>query len=477
MTGNDTAPVIVWFRRDLRLSDHAALSAAVATGRPVLPVFILDEWAEALGAAAKWRFEQGIAVFAHALEAMGSRLLLRRGPACDVLQSLIAETGATSVYWQRAYDRDAVIRDRAVKAMLQAEGIDACSFPGALLFEPWEVATGAGHPYAVFTPFWRSIRGREVAPPSPLPSGHFTPPNAWPESDLLDAWQMGRAMRRGGKVVRRYAGIGESVAQARLEQFLADRLPGYAQGRDVPASQVTSELSENLAWGEISPRMIWHAAYARMMEGQPGAEKFLSELAWRDFAAHLMFHTPDLDRSSWRKGWDAFPWRGDNEDAELWRRGQTGEPFVDAAMREMYVTGRMHNRARMIAASYLTKHLLTDWRVGLTWFADCLTDWDPASNAMGWQWVAGSGPDAAPYFRIFSPARQAERFDPDGIWQRRWLAEGQAQPTGTALDWYRAVPEGWGLSPTQSYPAPMIDHRAGRARALAALEHFSAQAK
>ncbi|PKP72992.1 MAG: deoxyribodipyrimidine photolyase, partial [Alphaproteobacteria bacterium HGW-Alphaproteobacteria-6] len=270
-------------------------------------------------------------------------------------------------------------------------------------------------------------------------------------------------------VVARHAGVGAALAQARLAEFLDRRLARYREDRDFPALAATSGLSENLAWGEISARRIWLAAMAALDAGNPGAESFLSELGWREFAWHLLYHHPGLARENWRAGWDAFPWRGDNEDAEAWRRGMTGEPFVDAAMRQIYVTGRMHNRARMIAASYLTKHLLTDWRVGLRWFADCLTDWDPAANAMGWQWVAGSGPDAAPYFRIFNPATQALKFDADGVWQRAFLAEGQAAPPAAALSFFDAVPRSWGLSPGQPRPAPRIDLAAGRARALAAL--------
>ncbi|MGB3313940.1 MAG: deoxyribodipyrimidine photo-lyase [Albidovulum sp.] len=464
-------PVIVWFRRDLRLSDHAALAAAVATGGPVIPVFIHDETVEALGAAPKWRLGEGVRCFAAALEAAGSRLILRRGPALEVLRALVAETGAAAVHWQRVYDRDGIARDRAVKAALTEAGIAARSFPGATLFEPWEVQTGAGGPYRVFTPFWRAIRGRAVAAPLAAPA-YLSGPANWPIGDRLDDWAMGASMNRGAAIVARHAVIGEAAARERLGRFLEERLDMYSEGRDLPALNATSGLSENLAWGEISPRQIWHAALRDWQAGRLGAEKFLSELAWRDFAWHLIYHAPDLDRANWRADWDAFPWRGDNADAERWRRGMTGEPFVDAAMREMYVTGRMHNRARMIAASYLTKHLLTDWRVGLNWFATCLTDWDPASNAMGWQWVAGSGPDAAPFFRIFNPATQAAKFDADGAYRRCWIAEGQGAPPMTALSYFRAVPRGSGMAATENYPEPTVILSEGRARALAALGSF-----
>lgn len=461
-----SGPVIVWFRRDLRLVDHAGLTAAVAGG-PVIPVFIHDETVEALGAAPKWRLGEALRCFASVLEAAGARLVLRRGPALEVIRALLAETGAGAVHWQRVYDRDGIARDRGVKAALTEAGVAARSFSGATLFEPWEVQTGTGGPYRVFTPFWRAVRGREVAAPLAVPKGVSGPAN-WPRSDRLDDWAMGTAMNRGAAIVARHAVIGEAAARERLSRFLDERLDTYAEGRNHPARDTTSGLSENLSWGEISPRLIWHAALREWQAGRPGAEKFLSELVWRDFAWHLMYHAPDLDRGNWRDDWDAFPWRGDNEDAERWRRGMTGEPFVDAAMREMFVTGRMHNRARMIAASYLTKHLLTDWRIGLNWFADCLTDWDPAANAMGWQWVAGSGPDAAPFFRIFNPATQAAKFDADGAYRAAFIAEGQEEAPATARSYFDAVPRRWNLSPDADYPAPLVDLKEGRARALEA---------
>lgn len=460
------APVIVWFRRDLRLADHVALNTASARG-PVIPVFIHDETVEAMGAAPKWRLGEGLDVFAGTLKAAGSRLILRRGKALDVLKDLVGETEAIAVYWQRVYDRDGIARDRGVKTILKEQGLDAQSFPGAVLFEPWDVATASGGPYRVFTPFWRAIRGREVAPALPAPA-QLVAPAEWPRSDRLGDWDMGTAMNRGRAIVRKFAVVGESAAKNRLDRFVAERLRIYAEKRDYPAVNATSGLSENLAWGEISARSIWQAGFAAFEDGVPGAEKFLSELAWRDFAWHLMYHFPDIDRANWRSDWDGFPWRGDNADAERWRRGLTGEPFVDAAMREMFVTGRMHNRARMIAASYLTKHLLTDWRVGLKWFADCLIDWDPASNAMGWQWVAGSGPDAAPFFRIFNPETQAAKFDADGVYRSDYIAEGQENPPATARAYFDAAPRSWHLSPDAPYPSRIVDLKAGRERALAA---------
>ena len=464
------APLILWFRRDLRLGDLPMLSAALQTGRPLLPLFILDPETEALGAAPKFRLGLGLARFAERLAAMGSRLILRRGPALAVLEALCAETGAAGVMWSRLYDAASRDRDQKVKAVLKARGLAVESHPGALLFEPWEVETGQGGPYRVYSPFWRAVRGRAVAAASPAPE-RLPVPAVWPVSDRLEDWRLSAGMRRGAAVVAAHQHVGEEAALARLADFADRALAAYSAERDFPGiAGATSGLSENLAWGEIGPRVIWHRGWRAMSEGVAGAEHFLKEVVWREFAWHLLYHYPDMDRANWKSDWNGFPWRGDNADAEVWRRGMTGEPFVDAAMREMYVTGRMHNRARMIVASYLTKHLLTDWRVGLQWFADCLTDWDPAANAMGWQWVAGCGPDAAPYFRIFNPAGQAEKFDADQRYRRRWVAELSRTPAPEALAYFEAVPRAWGLDPSRRYPLPLVDLAEGRARALAALQ-------
>ena len=463
----DLAPLILWFRRDLRLDDHPMLAAAVAQGRPLIPVFILDPETEGQGAAARWRLGLAVAAFSAALERIGSRLTLRRGPALDVLQTLCAETGAGAVHWTRAYDPVAKARDTAVKAALKLQGLEADSHPGALLHEPWTVETKEGGFYRVYTPFWRAVKDRSVGVPSAAPAT-LAAPETWPASDRLEDWRLGAAMNRGAAIVTGYQAVGEAAARARLDRFLDGPVVEYRTARDLPAGEHTSRLSENLTYGEIGPRRIWHAGWRALQDGKAGAEHFLKELVWREFAYHLVFHTPHIISGNWKADWDGFPWRGDSPDAERWRRGMTGEPFVDAAMREMYVTGTMHNRARMIAASYLTKHLLTDWRVGLAWFADCLTDWDPASNAMGWQWVAGSGPDAAPYFRIFNPATQAEKFDPDQVYVHRFVAELSRRPGPEALSYFEAVPRSWGLSASGQYPEPVVSLAAGRDRALEA---------
>ena len=455
-------PLILWFRRDLRLSDHPMLAAAAATGRAVVPVFVLDPETEAMGVAARWRLGLAVEAFAKALERLGVRLVVRRGAALAVLRGLVAEVGATGVWWSRLYDPVAKARDEAVKAALKGDGVEARSFAGHLLHEPWEVATGQGGFYRVYTPYWNAVRGRVVeasrAPPNRLRGVEVSP-----ESDVLPDW--GAAMNRGAAVALPYQRVGEAAALARLGAFLEDRVAGYAERRNFLGEDAGSGLSENLTYGEIGPRQVWHAGWRALQEGAAGAETFLKELVWREFAYHLVYHSPQIVERNWREAWDGFGWRGDNEDAERWRRGMTGEPVVDAAMRQMYVTGVMHNRARMIVASYLTKHLLTDWRVGQAWFAECLTDWDAASNALGWQWVAGSGPDAAPYFRIFNPATQAEKFDMGGAYRRRWL--NKASPE--ARRYFDAVPVAWRLDAETPYPAPVITLEAGRMRALAAL--------
>ncbi len=465
----ETSPAILWFRRDLRLADHPALDALCRSGRPVIPVFIFDPVAQGYGAAPRFRMDLSLRSLATDLEALGSRLILRRGPALEVLVTLVAETGAGAVAWTRLYEAQSVQRDTKVKAALKARGLDVRSHPGHVLFEPPSVETGQGGPYRVYTPFWKAVRGRDVAAPLP-PPGRIAAPDVWPVSERLEDWRMGADMRRGAEIVQPYLQVGEAAARDRLAGFIAEKVDHYNDTRDLLDQDGTSGLSENLAWGEISPVALWHAGRRAMEEGKAGAETFLKEVVWRDFAYHLAFHTPRLTTGNWREVWDSFPWSEDagSPEATAWKQGRTGIAAVDAAMREMYVTGRMHNRGRMLVASYLTKHLMTHWKIGLDWFADCLIDWDPASNAMGWQWSAGSGPDATPYFRVFNPETQAEKFDKAGRYRRAWIAEGQARPTETALSYFDAIPKGWGLSPSDSYPAPIVSAADGRARALAA---------
>ncbi|KAA2317152.1 deoxyribodipyrimidine photo-lyase [Pseudooceanicola sediminis] len=462
-----TKPTLLWLRRDLRLTDHPALNAALARGGPVIAVFIQDDSVTGLGAAAKFRLGLGLAALAETLRAQGQRLILRRGPAREVLEELLAQTGADAVYWSRLYDPQAIERDSRIKSALRDNGVEAQSFSGHLLFEPWEVETGQGSYYKVYSPMWRAVKDREVSEPLTAPAD-IPPPEQWPESETLEDWALGAEMRRGAQVVGGHVDAGERAAQQALATFARHRIDAYATRRDYPGEAATSDLSQYLSLGEISPRQCWHAGVRAHEEGKAGAETFLKELVWREFAYHLMYHTPQILTENWRSEWNDFAWTedADADAVRAWQQGRTGVPFVDAAMREMYVTGRMHNRARMICASYLTKHLMCHWKIGADWFRDCLVDWDPASNAMGWQWAAGCGPDAAPYFRVFNPETQAEKFDRDGAYRRRWIAEEAEAPTDTALSYFDAIPKAWGLSADDAYPAPLIGLKEGRERAL-----------
>ncbi len=458
---------IWWIRRDLRLADNAALCAAAAEGA-VVPVFIYESRVEALGSAALWRLEQGLVALATALEAKGSRLVLRRGKPLDVLRDILAETKAESLHWNRLYDPVSREIDAEIKANLRAAGYQAQSHTGHLLHEPMSVANQQGRYFKVFTPFWRNIAARHVAPPQPEPE--LPAPKHWPRSEALADWAMATGMRRGADVLAKYTKSGEAAAWAKLSEFIEHRAEGYKAQRDAPGAAGTSELSEHLSLGEISPRAVWDMCQRAQAAGGEGLEPFMRQIGWRDFAHHLMFHTPHMLRDNWREGWGSFPWSEDENHAHVqaWKEGRTGIDFVDAAMREMWVTGRMHNRARMVAASYLTKHLMVHWRVGERWFADQLIDFDPACNAMGWQWVAGSGPDAAPYFRVFNPDTQLEKFDNKGTYKKRWIAEEQTKPPQSALDFFEAVPLSAQMSPSQLRPAPIVTLKEGRERALAA---------
>ncbi|WP_108815076.1 cryptochrome/photolyase family protein [Loktanella sp. Alg231-35] len=464
------SPILMWFRRDLRLDDHAALTAACAAGHPVIPVFILDELTEEMGAAPKMRLGLSVADLAKALGDEGSKLILRRGNADEVLRQLIAQTGAGAVYWSRQYDPASRARDTLVKTALKADGVEAKSFAGHVLFEPWTVETKTGGYYKVYTPMWKSVRGNDV--PSALPApGRVPTPDDWPASDNLEDWQMGAAMRRGAAILTNHCTVGETAALGRLGAFIADNVSAYVKNRDIPGVTGTSGLSENLTYGEISPRICWHAGWKALNDGKADAEVFLKELVWREFAYHLAFHTPRIVSDNWKPEWDAFPWNTEETpDVTAWKQGRTGIRFVDAAMREMYVTGTMHNRGRMIVASYLTKHLLSHWKIGKAWFADCLTDWDPCSNAMGWQWSAGSGPDATPYFRVFNPVTQLDKFDKDRVYVKRWIAQGTNAPSATALSYYDMIPGSWGMSPMDRYPDAVVPADVGRQRALDAYQ-------
>ena len=467
-------PILVWHRRDLRLTDNPALRWAADQGRPVIPVFVLDEVVEAWGAAPRWRLDRSLRAHERRLRDAGSCLVLRRGRAADVVLALADETGARTVAWNRLYVADERARDDSVADALTARGVAVETFRGHVLREPWEVETKSGGHYKVFTPYWRAARGHDPGEPTG-PVERLDAPDQWPPGETLDDWRLGAAMDRGGDVVERYAVVGELAARDRLVGFVEDKAADYEAGRDDLGAAGTSGLSENLTLGEISARECWHAGRRALEDGLDDAETFLKELTWRDFSHQLCWHAPHLTTRNWKPDWDDFPWREDNGDAEAWRRGRTGLPIVDAAMRQLWTTGTMHNRGRLITASFLTKHLLTHWRVGQAHFADCLVDWDPANNALNWQWTAGSGPDASPFFRIFNPETQAKRFDRDETYRHRWVAELGRAPEASGnraadgLAFFEATKRSWEMSPDDGYPeAPIMDLREGRDRALAA---------
>ncbi len=471
MPAPSVSPVIVWFRRDLRLSDNPAVAAALKDGAPIIFLFIRDQIVDDMGACPSWRLGLALDKLGQRIADLGGQLILRRGAPIAVLREVIAQTGAVGLHYCRDYTPQAIARDTDVKADLSTL-VQVTSHNGQLLFEPWTTETGAGSFYKVYTPFWKAVRDRDLDDPTPAPV-QIPIPESQPDSETLSDWGFDASMDRGAAVVLKHTHVGEAAAQERLRYFIDNNIGAYKAERDRMDIDATSRLSENLTYGEISPRQMWHAGRQAMQQGAAGAEHFLKEIVWREFAYHLVYHSPHILSSNWREGWDAFPWRDDNADAEKWRRGETGEPIVDAAMREMYVTGTMHNRSRMIVASYLTKHLMVHWKVGMDWFAECLTDWDPASNAMGWQWVAGCGPDASPFFRVFNPQTQAEKFDPIGVYRARFLDAAHQE----ARDFRAASPRSWDLKPDPRELPPMVDLKEGRERALAAYKAHTANGR
>lgn len=458
-----TSPSIVWLRDDLRLADNPALRAAVDRGGPIVVLWLLDEespGSRPLGGASRWWLHHSLARLDEQLRERGAALTLRRGAAEQSIRSLVRETGAGAVYWNRRYGalRDV---DAALKSSLRDEGLTVESFGANLLFEPWRITTGAGEPFKVFTPFWKAC----------LASGEPREPLPAPEriegfevsGDELDTWTLLPTRPDWAAGLREAWTPGEAGAHERLEHFIENGLALYHR-RDEPGVEATSRLSPHLRFGEVSPHQIWARAHGRDPLGGGTAPsldddaarnraKFLSEVGWREFSYTILFARPDLAQRNYRREFDAFPWSQPDPDVlAAWQQGRTGIPIVDAGMRELWTTGWMHNRVRMIVASLLTKNLLIDWRVGEEWFWDTLVDADEANNAASWQWVAGSGADAAPYFRVFNPMLQAEKFDADGAYVRRWVPD---------VD-------------TAEYPEPIVDLRASREEALAAYEFVKA---
>ncbi|MBT8136539.1 MAG: DNA photolyase family protein [Gammaproteobacteria bacterium] len=474
---------LVWFRQDLRLKDNPALNAARESDNPMVLVYILDETIdpdEQIGGAAKWWLHRSLDALAQSIEKTGNRLVLRRGDPLEILEEIAEKADITEVHWNRVYEPQAIARDKEIKAALCDRDIDVSSHNGSLLFEPWTVKNQAGKPYKVYSQYWR--RGCLQNKPQ------------WPElngkprklaaskkkiaSDKLKDWALLPSDPDWAEEFDVWQ-PGEKGAAMRLRQFIDKGLDGYKELRNRPDMEKVSRLSPHLHWGEIAPWHVWAAVEsadaADRSISRKDVEHFLSEIGWREFAYHLLYHFPTLPVKNWREQFDGFPWKKSKKKLKAWQKGQTGYPIVDAGMRELWATGWMHNRVRMIVASFLIKDLMIHWREGERWFWDTLVDADLANNSSSWQWVAGSGADAAPYFRIFNPVTQGEKFDPDGEYVRRWVPEiAELDEKVLHHPWDADADElkDAGVKLGKTYPKPIVDHAEAREAALAAYQQI-----
>lgn len=458
---------IVWFRRDLRLSDHPALDRARQKHDRIVPVFIDDAAAEgdwAPGAASRWWLHHSLIELDLRLRDRGSRLILSSGDSLETLQRIRNACGADAIYWNRVYEPALVERDRAIKQALVEDGLTVESCNGSLLFEPWQLCKDDGSPYRVFTPFWKQMQKCWVPPVACPEPRQLAAPKRWPASLALAELEL---LPRGdwADAFSDYWAPGELGARRRLARFVESTVVDYDDARDRPDVQGTSRLSPHLHFGEISPGQVARALdEAGELPSGKGRLSCLREIAWREFSSHLLFRNPHLVDEPLNPAFKAFPWRRRADyaaDLEAWQRGMTGIPMVDAGMRELWATGWMHNRVRMVVASFLTKNLLIPWQEGTQWFWDTLVDADLANNTQGWQWTAGCGADASPYFRVFNPVLQGEKFDPAGEYLRRWCPELGQRPRRRlhhplSADEARCF----------GYPEPMVDLRTSRQRAL-----------
>ena len=470
------APTIVWFRNDLRLADNPALSAAINRGAPPLLVYIDETGAEtfrARGGASKVWLHHSLVSLAKDIKALGGELILRSGKSEAIIPALIAQTGADHICWTRRYGLAERTADAALKKTLTHAGVRVETFNGSLLTEPWTFKTGAGGHYRVFTPYWKQVQANYVCP-APLPAPTKLETVSAP-SESLEDWAL---LPKSPDWATGFSDIwtpGENGARTRLSDFLDGPIGSYKDHRNRPdVSGGTSGLSPHLHFGEISPVQIWRASMARMATDpshEAGGRTFLSEIAWREFSYVLLYHHADLATENYNKSFEHMPWREDAANYKNWCKGQTGYPIVDAGMRQLWQTGWMHNRVRMIVASFLTKHLLLPWQFGEVWFWDTLVDADPAANAASWQWTAGSGADAAPYFRVFNPITQGAKFDETGDYVRKYCPELAELPLKYLHAPWDADPVtlmAAGISLGETYPKCIVDHKVGRERALEA---------
>lgn len=478
-----TTPTIVWLRNDLRLEDNAALIAAVQRGGPVVPLYVWaphehGDWGP--GAASRWWLHYSLQELDRQLGRLGSRLIVRQGDSLAALREIVRATQADAVFWNRRYEPALASHDARVQRELERDRVQCATFNGSLLFEPWEVATKQGKPFQVYTAFWRATgAAREPAAPEGAPPRLPAPPR-WPGSLPIDQLGLLPALDWAvGFHARWRPGCDNAAGQ--LGAFLDQPISRYGEDRNRPDRRGSSRLSPHLHFGEISPRVVWHAISQRLAAGadaafEKAAEAYRKELVWREFAHHLLHHFPGTVDKPLREEFELFPWAEDARAERAWQRGRTGFPLVDAGMRELWKTGWMHNRARMVVASFLVKDLLIPWQSGARWFWDTLVDADLAANTMGWQWTAGCGADAAPYFRVFNPVLQGERYDPEGGYVRRWVPELADLPS-------RWIHKPWAapadvlrdarVEIDHSYPSPIVDHGAARQRALAAYDVIS----
>ena len=467
-------PSLVWFRNDLRLADNPAFQAALEHAGAVVPVFIHapeeeDSWRP--GGASNWWLHQSLAALQSRLAAVGSRLLIRRGPTLETLIALAKDTHCDAVFWNRRYEPAIIKRDSKIKEALRKEGLQAQSLNAALLNEPWEIQNLSGKPFQVFTPYWKNCL-MDMEPANPLPAPKNLPtPAKWPKSLSLDELGLEPKIDWAGGIASAWQ-PGEAGANACLEKFLVRAFADYSLQRNHPDITGTSRLSPYLHFGEISPRQIWHvirrhAETHRIKTWR--ASQFITELGWREFSHHLLYHCPHTADTPLRAEFKNFPWRKNAAGLKAWQKGLTGYPIVDAGMRELWTTGWMHNRVRMITASFLIKDLLQPWQSGAQWFWDTLVDADLAQNTLGWQWTAGCGADAAPYFRIFNPTTQGEKFDSKGSYVRHWCPELSKLPD----QWIHQPPsaphdilDAAGIKLGLTYPKPIVDHATAREIAL-----------